>query len=1193
MKKIILLSLIGSFLFTSYSQNSSENVPVKLKSGTQFYPENIDSYITKNAEESTIQGRYYKFIQFNSIPTQGIKEKMIASGMRFQEYIPSNTYLVSFPKDFQKKNLKTFGARSVIDVLNSDRITNSALSLPFPDWAIEENNVVLYLSFYEDLDFKKCIEKISSKVISIKSKNEFVNKTLVVVSQDKVLDLLTTKEIRLIDLTPEPGKPEHELSRNMHRSTLINSAYYNGRKYDGSGVVVAVNDDGIVGPHIDFKGRMIQPGVVSNFGTHGDMVAGIIGGSGNIDPTMAGMATGCDLVIRQYGSSLPNTVSVHRNDSVVIFNSSYSNGCNAGYTSLARTVDQEIRLNPTLIQVFSAGNSNNNNCGYGAGTQWGNITGGHKQAKNVIATANLESNMTLATSSSRGPADDGRLKPDIAAHGNGNYSTAPNNGYLRGSGTSAASPSIAGVMAQMYGAYQDNNSGIRPESGLMKCIILNTAEDFGNIGPDFKFGWGRVHAYRAIKAIEDSRYFSSTVSTGNTNSHQIVVPSNVKEVKVMVYWHDYEASTSAVTALVNDLDIRMELGTNTYMPWKLDPTPNSTTLDNPATKGIDSLNNVEQVSIVNPTAGTYTLKVAGTTVPQGPQKYFVTYEFLYDEVKLANPNGGEGYVPGISERIFWDAYGNSGNFTLSYSIDSGSTWTTIGTSGATARYRDWAVPNVATGKALLRIIRGSQGDTSDNTFSIIRKPTNLNVDTVCPTFMNVSWTAVAGADEYQVYLLGDKFMDSVGRTSATNFNIPITDPTAEQWFSVSAVKNNSTHNTGRRADAEYYGGGLLNCVLPFDAGVSAVISPSSTSCVSGVTNITVRVSNYGASSITGFPVKYQINSGTVRTGTITSSIASTSSTAYTFPTTFNFSTPGTYVIKAWTELSSDSYNLNDTIEFTYNYTPTQSIPYTENFNSFTNCSTASDCEDVNCTLSRGYVNLENREKDDIDWRTNSGSTPSNNTGPSGDHTSGFAKYLYLEASGTACTGKVGTMLSPCIDLGTSIAYPFMTFWYHLYGGTTLDTLRVDVFDGTTWHLNKFKVGGNQGNAWRRGTVDLTPYTGKVIKLRFTGKTGASWNTDMAIDDINISDHTSLTEDELGNSVSIFPNPNNGEFNVNIDNPKVDKVNLTVFDMYGRLVHQEQITDKNNLIKLTDVSAGVYSVRIESENQSTIKKIVIN
>lgn len=81
------------------------------------------------------------------------------------------------------------------------------------------------------------------------------------------------------------------------------------------------------------------------------------------------------------------------------------------------TTDKQIFENKDLIHVFSAGNSGNSDCGYGAGAGWGNITGGHKMGKNSIAVGNLNQDGVIENSSSRGPASDGRIKPDICANG--------------------------------------------------------------------------------------------------------------------------------------------------------------------------------------------------------------------------------------------------------------------------------------------------------------------------------------------------------------------------------------------------------------------------------------------------------------------------------------------------------------------------------------------------------------------------------------------------------------------------------------------------------------------------------------------------------------------------------------------------------------------------------------------------------
>ncbi len=70
-------------------------------------------------------------------------------------------------------------------------------------------------------------------------------------------------------------------------------------------------------------------------------------------------------------------------------------------------------------------------------------------AKNALATANLYADFTLESSSSRGPATDGRLKPDLSAHGQSKGSSDADNTYQIFGGTSAASPGTAGTFSQL------------------------------------------------------------------------------------------------------------------------------------------------------------------------------------------------------------------------------------------------------------------------------------------------------------------------------------------------------------------------------------------------------------------------------------------------------------------------------------------------------------------------------------------------------------------------------------------------------------------------------------------------------------------------------------------------------------------------------------------------------------------------
>ena len=407
-------------------------------------------------------------------------------GIYFLEYISENCYIVSIPNNFLKSSLEEYNISHVQDIPKSLRCNPAIFESPIPQYADKVDKISLEIILMKNFQINIFIDYLKAKGASIIDINSVANIVRCDLPKNKLEEISEIQYINFISFISSPGDPEDTAGRSLHRSNAINTQLHNGRKYDGSEVSVCVNDDGFVGPHIDFKGRTEQSTVANDLnGDHGDMVAGILGGAGNLNPQYEGMAKGTKIHVRQYSSSLPNTVQLNNDSNVMIFSSSYGNSCNAGYTSLCYQIDREIILNPSIIQVFSCGNSGNSNCGYGAGSGWGNITGGHKQAKNVIATANVNYNGTLVSSSSRGPASDGRIKPDIAAHGNGQISTDPNNIYNAGSGTSAAAPGISGVLAQLYQAYRELNFGLDPESGLLKACLLNTAQDYGNIGPDF------------------------------------------------------------------------------------------------------------------------------------------------------------------------------------------------------------------------------------------------------------------------------------------------------------------------------------------------------------------------------------------------------------------------------------------------------------------------------------------------------------------------------------------------------------------------------------------------------------------------------------------------------------------------------------------------------------------------------------
>ena len=90
--------------------------------------------------------------------------------------------------------------------------------------------------------------------------------------------------IQFVEPIPPPSFPENNTAVTLNRSNYLNSPSNNGLKYDGTGVNVMMQDDGIIGEHIDYQGRLDQSYTNSNNGDHGDHVAGTIMGAGNLDP---------------------------------------------------------------------------------------------------------------------------------------------------------------------------------------------------------------------------------------------------------------------------------------------------------------------------------------------------------------------------------------------------------------------------------------------------------------------------------------------------------------------------------------------------------------------------------------------------------------------------------------------------------------------------------------------------------------------------------------------------------------------------------------------------------------------------------------------------------------------------------------------------------------------------------------------
>ena len=406
---------------------------------------------------------------------------------------------------------------------------------------------------------------------------------------------------------------------------------------------------------------------------HATHVSGTVGATG-ISGSAKGMAPKSNIVAYNANNHKSETPSEHLSSGMLVSNHSYGividsdtapwnmgsyasfNIQNIGTNDGARAWDQILYNTPYYTKVESAGNDGTFSYTGGLGPGLDKLTGSAVSKNNiVVANANIIVNIppfgdpaitgaAIAPSSSQGPTDDGRIKPDIAGRGTNVYSCSDNSetSYSQSTGTSMSSPGVAGSLLLLQENYNNLNSSFM-RSSTLKGLVCHTATDDAenpNVsaipypGPDPFWGWGLLNAKFAAQTIIDAQTNAAIVeekilNNGETYSFTVNVSSSEK-LMATICWTDLAGQlqngvlNSTTPALVNDLDIRItDSDNNEYLPWKLD-------LSNLpyAIKGDNIVDNIERVEVDLPTTGQYTITIShkglipGTTPgSQGIQEY--------------------------------------------------------------------------------------------------------------------------------------------------------------------------------------------------------------------------------------------------------------------------------------------------------------------------------------------------------------------------------------------------------------------------------------------------------------------------------------------------------------------------------------------------------------------------------------------
>ncbi len=531
------------------------------------------------------------------------------------------------------------------------------------------------------------------------------------------------------------------------------------------------------------------------------------------------------------------------------------------------------------------------------------ITG---NAKNILTVGavnplpfgpSVSSDIVIAGFSSWGPTDDGRVKPDIVADGVNMLSTsnAGNQSYSPLSGTSFSAPAVTGSLFLLQEYYAQKNTGSFMRAATLKGLACHTAFDAGNPGPDYIYGWGLLNTIKAAQAITDNGVKSTiserTLSQGQQQTITVVASGN-GPLMATISWTDVAGVPTTegtlnnrTPKLINDLDIRVSDGNNNFRPWILDPSQPALS----AAQGDNIRDNIEQIYIPGATPGkSYTITIShkGTL-----QSSLQAYSLIVTGI------GGSAYcasAPASSadSRVDQLTFSN-----INYIAPAGCTTYTDNT-GLTAQ--------LERGKTYpLNLTLGTCGG---------------NFNKAAKVFIDWNGNGAFEANELAATT------NVVNGTAIFNANITVPGTVVPGNFSLMRVVLVETGDAasiqpcGTYAKGETQDYRVQFVQTAADAGIASIVDPQASGTCSGVTVITVRLKNYGGTSVSNVPVTVAIKNGdnvvTTINETYTGTLGPLAEENFTLNTTFNAIPGATYAITANTNLPNDIITINNAASVT-------------------------------------------------------------------------------------------------------------------------------------------------------------------------------------------------------------------------------------------------------------------------------------
>jgi hypothetical protein len=628
----------------------------------------------------------HQYLRFDEIPDFQARRALRDQGVLLTSYAGNNTYVAAVNARGRQYLDSAHGITEAGVIPIEEKVETNLLEGKIDSWARDETGRALVdVLFHKNvsIDDARDILELHGGVVLDDSGYPWYFVLRAAIDERSIPGFARADPVRNVSMqAPEPI-PHNANAAGVSNVDLLWQPPYN---LSGAGYAVGVWDYGAIYAHAEFGSRITyedwtEPLEPEDYASHATHVAGTIGASGNLgtgdSQTAHGMANQVGLASYDYFGF--NTEYVQAITGGLLFASNNGWGVPLGwdwykasippnappqwvcaptqdffgrYTLESQQIDDAARIaeasGQTFPIVFSAGNERDDAPGNGEcpwdlpgcsttcphdGTFYENpdetntyyeTIGPFGCAKNSITVGSISQDKTMPLYSSWGPCDDGRVKPDLVAKGDGLQSPYGETTYQVVAGTSMAAAVVTGSAVLVTEQFE-RTFATTPTNAELKALLINTAEDLGNPGPDYVYGFGLLQTQAAVDAILADGVSSSIdngqLDIGQADTYAVVVPNGTPYLKSTLTWMDVSGSTSGVPALVNDLDLKLISPTaQVHFPYSLnvnDPVADATA------SARNVRDNVEQVMVVDPEVGTWTVEVRGRSVPSGPQRYGV------------------------------------------------------------------------------------------------------------------------------------------------------------------------------------------------------------------------------------------------------------------------------------------------------------------------------------------------------------------------------------------------------------------------------------------------------------------------------------------------------------------------------------------------------------------------------------------